>query len=696
MRPRFIQHWVLFPLALIANSLASADDLANFVTPNELDSTRAWFQAHFQGKADALPFSFQYGENSSDDLLAGWEQTSASKSLDAKRTQHTMRYTDPQTGLVVRCVAVEYHDFSAVEWTLYFHNSGKTDTPILADISPLDVQLHREGDAEYVLHHNKGSRATGTDYEPYETVLGLNEEVTLRTIGGRPSNGALPYFNIAWPTPQHGVLLAIGWPGQWQAEFRRDEAKGLRVKGGQEATHFTLHPGEEVRSPLIALLWYEGDWLRGQNIWRRWMVQHNLPRTQGELLSTQLLACSSHQFSEMLKATEENQKFFIDRYLEEKLPLAYWWMDAGWYINNGTWANTGTWEVDRQRFPNGLRAITDHGRARAVKSIVWFEPERVTSPSWLVDNHPDWLLTPPPKPPGPHYNPSWRLLNLGNPEALSWVTDHIDQLIKSEGIDLYRQDFNVDPLHFWKANDTPDRQGITEIKYVTGYLAFWDALLDRNDGLRIDSCASGGRRNDLETVRRSVPLLRSDQIFEPHGQQCHTYGISIWLPYHGTGTMVGRSAIGQHGSETVDVYAFRSQMAPSMTACWDMRNKELDYDTLRKLAEQHQRAAPNYLGDFYPLTPYAPSDQLDVWMAWQWARPELGEGVVHAFRRADSNQSHLRFKLRGLDPDATYLVEDADQQQPVTRSGKQLMEEGMKIELAEAPQAALIFYHKQP
>lgn len=31
----------------------------------------------------------------------------------------------------------------------------------------------------------------------------------------------------------------------------------------------------------------------------------------------------------------------------------------------------------------------------------------------------------------------------------------------------------------------------------------------------IDSCASGGRRNDLETLRRAVPLLRSD-LLAPH------------------------------------------------------------------------------------------------------------------------------------------------------------------------------------
>ena len=62
-------------------------------------------------------------------------------------------------------------------------------------------------------------------------------------------------------------------------------------------------------------------------------------------------------------------------------------MDAGWYVGAAEkgWPWTGTWEVDRRphRFPNGLRAVSDHAHAKGVKTIVWFEPERVAAePGW--------------------------------------------------------------------------------------------------------------------------------------------------------------------------------------------------------------------------------------------------------------------------------------------------------------------------
>ena len=44
------------------------------------------------------------------------------------------------------------------------------------------------------------------------------------------------------------------------------------------------------------------------------------------------------------------------------------------------------------------------------------------------------------------------------------------------GFRVYRQDFNMDPLPYWRHNDTEDRQGITEIRYIEGVYAYWDRI----------------------------------------------------------------------------------------------------------------------------------------------------------------------------------------------------------------------------
>ena len=617
------------------------------------------------------PFSFTYGGQPAARAMRTWKRHYSCEKLDNRRSRHTLRFSDPKTGLVVRCVAVEYHDFPTVEWTVYFKNTGAKDTPVLSDVQALDTRFDGNGQGEFVLHHHVGSPAKALDYQPLMTELKADTEKRIATSGGRPTNSDLPYFNIE--TPGEGVIVAIGWPGQWAARFTRDAANSLRVRGGQELTHFKLHPGEEVRTPLVAVQFWKGDWIRSQNIWRRWMMAHNVPRPGGKQLAPQMAACSSHQFGEMIHADSKSQKFFVDRYLAEKLKLDYWWMDAGWYVNKTGWPNTGTWEVDTKRFPGGLRPITDHAHAKGVKTIVWFEPERVTPGTWLYENHRDWLLG---------IDGQHKLLNLGNPKARAWLTDHVDKLLTEQGIDLYRQDFNTDPLAFWRANDSPDRQGITEIRHVTGYLAYWDELRRRHPKMLIDSCASGGRRNDLETLRRAVPLLRSDYILEPVGNQNHTYGIAFWMPFHGTGV------------NQFEPYGFRSCMCPHITACYDMRRKDLNFDTVRKLTHQwREQIASNYLGDYYPLTSYSRSR--DVWMAWQFDRPEVGEGVVQAFRRADCIYEAARLKLRGLDPDADYTISDLDASGSLKRSGRELMTRGLRVQISDRPGSAVIAYKRR-
>ena len=50
-------------------------------------------------------------------------------------------------------------------------------------------------------------------------------------MGGRPTNGAYPYFNLQYDGG--GLIAVVGWPGQWSARFVRDAADGLRVSAGQ-------------------------------------------------------------------------------------------------------------------------------------------------------------------------------------------------------------------------------------------------------------------------------------------------------------------------------------------------------------------------------------------------------------------------------------------------------------------------------
>jgi len=641
--------------------------------PAEFQERDAWVQQRLV--AGHPPLAFVYDGKASADLLAQWPKTSATRKLDDRRTEHTSIWSDPKSGLEVRCVSVEHAGFPAVEWTVYFRNTSASRTPLLQGIQAIDVTLNRAKAGEFVLRGIAGDDCRPDSYQPYAHTLGPNASRTIAPKRGNPSDGVFPYFNLV--APGGGWLLAVGWPGQWSATFARDGGEGVRVVAGQELTQLRLQPGEEIRTPLIAVLFWQGsDIERAQNLWRRWMLACNLPRPGGKPLHPQYTFCSGG-FFEGLKVSEASERQFIDVLDREGIKLDYWWMDAGWYPCS-KWQETGTWEPDPQRFPHGIRAVSDYVHTKNAKLIVWFEPERVMPGTWLAQNHPEWLL-------------GGKLLNLGNPAAWQWLVGHVDRLITEQGIDLYRQDFNMSPLTYWRQNDAPDRQGITENLHVQGYLAYWDELLRRHPGMLIDSCAGGGRRNDLETLRRAVPLLRSDyQAFDGNpdyalGNQCHTYGLSSWIPYYGQGVYANASHF---------VYSVRSHLSPSFCIAVDVRKAGIDWDLYRRLVAEWRQVADSFLGDFYPLTPYSLGE--DCWMAWQFDRPAQGAGVVQAFRRAASADESVQLKLRGLEAKSVYLVRNLDEAGATQLTGQELSEPGLRVVMRDRPNAAIITYQKQP
>ena len=486
-----------------------------------------------------------------------------------------------------------------------------------------------------------------------------------------------PYFNLQMPGG--GVIVAVGWPGQWAGSFARDEKNGVRILAGQELTNLYLKPGEEIRTPLIALLFWQGnDFVPAQNLWRRWYIAHNMPRVDGK---------TQQPIMQIQVSGGERDIARIESILQAGIKPDACWRDAGaggttWYPSStgpykrgDAWLNTGTWDIDPTKYPKGFRPFSDWVHSKGMKFILWFEPERVGDPdSWLGKNHPEWLL------PGTSHG---ALLDEGNPTALKWLIQHVDGMIKSQGLDWYREDMNgAGPLPAWRKHDAADRQGITENLYVQGHLAFWDELLRRNPGLRIDSCASGGRRNDLETMRRAVPLLRSDFQFAGmkgvvEGNQGHTYGLSFWLPFQGTG----------FGSD--DLYTLRSFYLPCLgIGRLTPKNVELQ----KKVYQECPMIAAYMLCDYYPLTPY--SLQLDQWIAWQFNRPEQGDGVVQAFRRGRNEEPTRTFRLVGLDPAARYEVTDIDKNVPKTVSGKELAEQGLTVESHGQPSAMVMKYRK--
>ena len=93
------------------------------------------------------------------------------------------------------------------------------------------------------------------------------------------SNHELPFFNIESPEGR-GVLVGLGWTGNWLAQFTGAGTQ-LEAQAGMPLTSFRLHPGEKVRGPRVLLVFWNGQRLHGNNMLRRVLYEHYLPRLPG-------------------------------------------------------------------------------------------------------------------------------------------------------------------------------------------------------------------------------------------------------------------------------------------------------------------------------------------------------------------------------------------------------------------------------
>lgn len=618
------------------------------------------------------PFSFLYDNRSSNDLLDMWKYKYVKEEIDPDRTKLISTWVNDVSGLKVDFEAIRYSDFPALDWVIYLENFGGKETPIISKLKALDVifesPLGQMGD--YILHRTKGAPADVTDFEV--EILSIRDRLSLSALGGRSSNKDLPFFKLE--TGDGSYIFAVGWSGQWKADFERMDGKLLRVTIGMEDTNFILYPGERVRTPRILILFWNGDTLESNAQFRQLIYKHYTATRGGRKILPVLFCntCFTRGGGWLNECNAENQISLIKAYAPLKIEALV--TDAGWF--DGGWpSGAGNWTPRRDAYPEGMepvaKAADDHGMVYGL----WFEPERVVSGTSIHKEHPDWLLSCGTEP------QSTYLLNFGLPEVQDYMFNVIKKFMDIPGFGFYRQDFNMDPLPYWRFNDAPNRQGITEMKYIEGLYAFWDRIAKAYPNSIREGCASGGRRIDLETISRMHIHQKTDYWFDNEVDQASIWGLSQYLP---------NNVFVAHLNK-MDYYSFHSTMASSLCLGWIADDPNFDIARAKELVETYKKIRHLLIGAWYPLTPC--SREKSTWIASQYHRPDLQEGFILVFRRELSEVESMELKLHGLEENSDYEVTYETLGERRISKGSTLMK-GLIVSVSTTHRSELITYRK--
>ncbi|MFJ5293569.1 MULTISPECIES: alpha-galactosidase [unclassified Streptomyces] len=327
----------------------------------------------------------------------------------------------------------------------------------------------------------------------------------------------------------------IGWSGnqRWLAE-RLPEGAGAHaaVLGGGELLapgEIRLAPGETYTSPVCWFSW-SGAGLDGlaDRFHALLRARPSHPVTPRPLtLNSWEAVYFDHRPERLAALADTAAGIGVERFV----------LDDGWFLGRrDDTAGLGDWAVDPSVWPDGLAPLADRVHAHGMQFGLWVEPEMVNLDSELARAHPGWILGPSAGlgPASRHQYP----LDIGHPEAWSYLLESLDAIITRYSVDYLKWDHNRD-LHeaVRRAADGRDRPGVhaqTEALY-----RLLDTLRERHPGLEIESCSSGGARVDLGVLARTDRVWASD-CNDPVERQA----IQRW-----TGQLLPPELIGAHVGE---------------------------------------------------------------------------------------------------------------------------------------------------
>lgn len=609
-------------------------------------------------------------------------------------------------GITVTVCKMEYPAFDAMEWVLYFENKTSENSLILENICDSDIKIplnlpplkragYRFTEGDLCVTAVKG--CVGGNYyltddpksaeEFSETDCYLREgwERSFSCRGGRSSDEWMPFFRAH--ASNAGVTVAIGWTGGWRAHFTGC-ADGIEMQTGLATGTFYLKAGERIRTTATLIMNYTAE-EDEVNKFRRLIkthYAHQSYRKRDGLLAVEFWGgLPSAEMKKRLQELGERDICFEDV-----------WIDAGWYGNctkcdepfSGDWArHTGEWTMNPRVHPCGMEDVSLAANAVGMKLMLWIEPERVAPDMPITKEHPEWLI--PLKNENGEPNGGF-LVNYGCEEALRSTYEMIAGYVEKLNLSCYRQDFNTPLDASCRFFDEEGRTGITELYHILGMYRLWDMLHERFPDLVIDDCSSGGRRIDIETLRRAVPFFRSD--YQCNFNECsevlqtHHAGISAYLPYTGCTTKT-----------KADTYAARSSYSSSWggafyNAVFHSMSEE-DFTWAKERVDEYRRIRPYFNCDIYELGAKVFDDS--SWCIRQYHDTETDSGMIMAFRRPKSPFDRVTIPLHGVCREQDYCVENMDTGKVEILSGETCRTDGITLCLPNKRESLILLYRKK-
>ncbi len=465
--------WMISPETQVHIAL-SGDGIFNDFSPgNTLRNSDTAFSLKFKGA--------KYEEQSGKQILiAAFEND---KGLVARQV-----YSCTGAGYLETYTELENRGDNVIVEALPSFNMARI-SPFERFDDPNDIVIHR------LLSNWSGEgklysvSAADIAFEASWSGLGVRT-MRISQTGTMPARGYLPFISVE--DKKNGVCWAAETeaPASWtiEAVFRNNAISVGGGRGDFLSAHWrkTLKTGETEKTNKAYLT-----------------------VTKGSLENAAARLARHFDDTDEIKDVERDLPVLYNEYcytwgkpeaktLEKMLPeiaaigCKYFVIDDGWFYNvyNDKRYVIGDWNVNKEYYPEGLKAFADKVRSYGMIPGVWYEFEGVSEHSDVYRDHPDWLLTRD----GKIINNGGRaFLDFRKEEVLNYLREKVIKNLVNCGIGYMKVDYNSNAGF---GADGAESYGEAIRQHIDAVLAFFEEIKRSVPSLVLEICSSGGMRHE--------------------------------------------------------------------------------------------------------------------------------------------------------------------------------------------------------
>ena len=463
-------------------------------------------------------------------------------------------------------------------------------------------------------------------------------------IGGEPGLGVLEWRATTQPSSA-GTIVRAG-------------TLLLKDKTNSPSPVFELAAGEAVETPITFFALAKGDTDNAGNETFRYLKRYVFltPVTDAPLVTYCIWLTQRNSEEPILRELDLAQRVGFDVFYHD----ATWYEGSSVVPGMNDWTKgLGNYQESKEKFPHGIKSLSDAIHARGMKFGLWIDPGNVDAVLVESGQIPaDWLAEVDGKTLGathPSLSPTKQLC-LGNPKVVSWIEKQLVDLIERYNLDWIKWD--PSSTVSYECNRTDHGHGKTDGAYAAyrGRLEIIRYLLERFPNLSGFECdpslfysrtnpgpqglLPGGYTNEFITGPMVSP--------------------NVWgsLATAGIGDAGADNLTGRWYSASALDYYLRKHFTHGVT-----------FGNINGMSSQFLSAAPaGYVEAFQRNLlffkqyrhllledVYHPKLGAVGWSSVQYVKEDSTESVVYIFRDK-SETADTTIRLRGLDMKAKYRI----------------------------------------